>query len=175
MKIEVVGKNGFIPSDADREYAIKKLGKLKDYLADYDEVAARVVCKVYKSYNKVEVTIPSKNKILRAEVMEYDIRAAIDGAIDKLVSQIRRQNDRIKDKMGRTGIRTENPEDLIQDERVVRGKKVELEPMTQEEAIDQMELLGHDFFVYLDKQTRKTNIIYLRTDGNYAVIETETK
>lgn len=60
-------------------------------------------------------------------------------------------------------------------ERVVRDKNVDLEPMSREEAIDQMELLGHDFFIYLDKETRKTNVIYLRNDGNYAVIETTTK
>lgn len=56
-----------------------------------------------------------------------------------------------------------------------RDKNVDLEPMSREEAIDQMELLGHDFFIYLDKETRKTNVIYLRNDGNYAVIETTTK
>ena len=173
MKIEVVGKNGFTPSESNKEYAEKKLAKLQNYLSDYDNVNARVVCKVYKDYHKVEVTIPSKNIILRAEVSAEDIYSALDLAIDKLVKQIRRYNDKIKDKMGREGIK----KSLVaeEDERVVRKKEFNLEPMSVEEAIDQMEALGHDFFIYLDKSTRKTNVIYLRADGGYAVIETDSK
>ena len=173
MKIEVVGKNGFTPSEANKEYAEKKLAKLQNYLSDYDNISARVVCKVYKDFHKVEVTIPSKNIILRAEVSASDIYSALDLAIDKLVKQIRRYNDKIKDKMGRDGIKNSLVADA--DERVVRKKEFNLEPMSVEEAIDQMEALGHDFFVYLDKETRKTNVIYLRADGDYAVIETEAK
>ena len=173
MKIEVVGKNGFTPSEANKEYAEKKLAKLQNYLSDYDNVSARVVCKVYKDFHKVEVTIPSKNIILRAEVSANDIYSALDLAIDKLVKQIRRYNDKIKDKMGRDGIKNSLVADA--DERVVRKKEFNLEPMSVEEAIDQMEALGHDFFIYLDKSTRKTNVIYLRADGGYAVIETDSK
>ncbi len=176
MKVEIVGKNGFHPSDANKDYALKKLAKLEGLIHDYENVCARVVCKVYKSFHKVEVTIPTKNIILRAEVQEIDVYAAIDTAIDKLVSQIKRYNDRMKDKLGKKGIRsTEMNVDSSRDERIVRGKNVELEPMTSEEAIDQMELLGHDFFIYLDKETRKTNVVYLRDDGDYAIIETNTK
>ncbi|MCM1130790.1 MAG: ribosome-associated translation inhibitor RaiA [Roseburia sp.] len=173
MKVEIVGKNGFTPSDANKEYALKKLTKLEGLLPDYENLAARVVCKVYKAFHKVEITIPAKNIILRAEVEEVDIYAAIDGAIDKLVRQVRHYNDRMKDKMGKKGIRTVDAKP--EEERIVRDKNVDLEPMTREEAIDQMELLGHDFFIYLDKETRKTNVIYLRNDGNYAVIETTAK
>lgn len=174
MKVEIVGKNGFTPSDANKEYAIKKLRKLEDILSDYDNVNARVVCKVYKAYHKVEVTIPSKNIILRAEVMDADIYAALDGAIDKLVKQVRRYNDKTKDKLGKQGIRSFEKTEP-RNERIVRDKHVDLEPMTAEEAMDQMEMLGHDFFVYLDKATRKTNVIYLRADGDYAIIETDEK
>lgn len=174
MKVEIVGKNGFVPSDANKEYAIKKLSKLEGLIQDYEHIQARVVCKVYKQYHKVEVTIPTKNIILRAEVEEVDIYAAIDAAIDKLLKQVRRYNDRMKDKLGKKGIRSYDSGGL-KDERVVRDKLVDLEPMTREEAIDQMELLGHDFFIYLDKETRKTNVIYVRNDGGYAVIETNTK
>ncbi len=175
MKVEVVGKNGFTPSDANKEYAVKKLTKLEGLIADYENVSARVVCKVYKAFHKVEVTIPTKNIILRAEVEETDIYAAIDGAIDKLMKQVRRYNDRTKDKLGKKGIRSVEMGVPPKDERIVRDKNVDLEPMTRDEAIDQMELLGHDFFIYLDKETRKTNVIYVRNDGDYAVIETTTK
>ncbi len=174
MKVEVLGKNGFLPSPTNKEYAQKKLAKLENLLPDQEHVTARVVCKVYKTFHKVEVTIPTKNIILRAEVQEADIYAAIDGAIDKLTTQIRRYNDRIKSKLGRKGIRSYQ-EGSLKDERIVRDKNLDLEPMTSEEAIDQMESLGHDFFIYLDKETKKTNVVYLRDDGNYAVIETTTK
>jgi len=172
MKVEIVGKNGFNPSDANKDYAVKKLGKLEGLLQDYDNISARVVCKVYKTYHKVEVTIPSKNIILRAEVTEADIYAAIDLVVDKLVKQVRRYNDKTKDKLGRQGIRSVEEEAAPRNEKIVRDKQVNLEPMTADEALDQMELLGHDFFIYLDKATRKTNVIYLREDGDYAIIET---
>ena len=176
MKVEIVGKNGFAPSDANKDYIQKKLVKLEGLIADSENLTARVVCKVYKQYHKVEVTIPAKNIILRAEVEQPDVYAAVDGAIDKLVQQVKRYNDKVKDKMGRKGIRTEAVvEEPSEPQRVVRGKNVDLEPMSREEAIDQMELLGHDFFIYLDKETRKTNVIYVRNDGDYAVIETSTK
>ena len=177
MKVEIVGKNGFAPSEANKDYIQKKLIKLEGLVADSENLTARVVCKVYKQYHKVEVTIPAKNIILRAEVEQADVYAAVDGAIDKLVHQVKRYNDRVKDKMGRKGIRTEAmvEEAPAEPQKVVRGKSVDLEPMTREEAIDQMELLGHDFFIYLDKETRKTNVIYVRNDGDYAVIETTTK
>lgn len=174
MKVEIVGKNGFTPSEANKEYALKKLEKLEGLIHDYDTVQARVVCKVYKTFHKVEVTIPTKNIILRAEVQENDIYAAIDGAIDKLMKQVRRYNDKMKDKLGKKGIRSVELASS-KDDRVVRDKYVDLEPMSQEEAIDQMELLGHDFFIFLDKETRKTNVVYVRDDGAYAVIETTTK
>ena len=176
MKVEIVGKNGFAPSEANKDYIEKKLTKLDGLVADSENLTARVVCKVYKQYHKVEVTIPAKNIILRAEVEQPDVYAAVDGAVDKLVNQVKKYNDRIKDKLGRKGIRTEAmSEEAVEPQKVVRGKNVDLEPMTREEAIDQMELLGHDFFIYLDKETRKTNVIYVRNDGDYAVIETTTK
>lgn len=174
MKVEIVGKNGFTPSENNKEYVLKKLNKLEGILGDYNNVSCRVVCKVYKAYHKVEVTIPAKNILLRAEVTDADIYAAMDGAIDKLVTQVKRYNDKTKDKLGKQGIRVIAPEG-DDDVKIVRGKKIDLEPMTSEEAIDQMEMLGHDFFIYLDKATRKTNVIYLREDGNYAIIETEAK
>ena len=172
MKIDVLGKNGFTPNEKQKEYVSKKLEKLEGILQDYDNVAARVVFKKYKTYYKVEVTIPSKNIQLRAEVTNPDAIAACDGVVDKLVTQVKRWNDRVKDKLGKTGLKhVEEPS--LDERQIVRDKHIKLEPMTKEEAIDQMELLGHDFFVFLDRETRKTNVVYLRDDGNYAVIETE--
>lgn len=172
MRIEIVGKNGFVPSEANKEYATKKLSKLENYLDDYENLSARVVCKVYKSYHKIEVTIPTKNIILRAEVMEEDLYAAIDGAIDKLVKQVRRYNDKVKDKLGKPGIR-QATEVVVKPQTIVRDKHVDLAPMTKEEALDQMELLGHDFFVFINAETEDVNVVYKRKGNTYGLIEPE--
>ena len=96
------------------------------------------------------------------------------------MKQVRKYKTKFKDKTGKEAVKevaAQNipAEEEFQTPKVVRDKTLELEPMTKEEALDQMELLGHDFFVYLDKNTHKTNVIYLRDDGDYAVIETRTK
>ena len=182
MKIEVIGKNGFTPSAANREYAEKKLSKLEDFFGEESNLRALVVCKVYnKQMHKVEITIPAKNLIMRAECSEQDLYAAMDKSVDKLLQQVRKYKTRVKSKLDKEGIKHQIPAELdvenleheITAEQVVKNKQIELEPMTLEEAISQMELLGHDFFVYLDKQTHKTNVLYLRKDGNYANIETK--
>lgn len=182
MRIEVIGKNGFTPSMTEVEYAKKKLIKLENFFGEQAELNALVVCKEYKQMKKVEVTIPTKNLIMRAESSEQDIRAAIDKSIDKLLQQVRKYKTRVKSKLDKLGIRSaimsnefdaEDLEKEIGAQKIVRNKEVELEPMSLDDAISQMELLGHDFFIYLDKQTHKTNVVYLRRDGNYAVIETK--
>jgi putative sigma-54 modulation protein len=181
MIIEVIGKNGFTPSVANREYAEKKLKKLNDFFGSDNNLRALVVCKVYKQMHKVEITIPTKNLTMRAECSEQDLYAAIDRVVDKLLQQVRKYKTRVKSKLDKEGIKHQIPAELdvenleheMTAERIVKNKEIELEPMTLEEAISQMELLGHDFFVYLDKQTHKTNILYLREDGNYANIETK--
>ena len=183
MIIEVIGKNGFTPSAANREYAEKKLKKLETFFGADNDLKALVVCKVYsKQMHKVEITIPTKNLMMRAECSEQDLYAAIDRAVDKLLQQVRKYKTRVKSKLDKEGIKTQIPQDAfdaedleheLSAEKVVRNKEIELEPMTLDEAISQMELLGHDFFVYLDKNTHKTNILYLRKDGNYANIETK--
>lgn len=182
MKVEVIGKNGFTPSPANKEYAVKKLQKLEDFFGPNTELKANVVCKVYKTMHKVEVTIPTKKLIMRAECSEQDLYGAIDKAVDKLLQQVRKYKTRVKSKLDKEGIRSqisvddfdaENLEKEMNAEKIVRNKEVQLEPMTLDEAISQMELLGHDFFVYLDKETHKTNVLYLRKDGKYANIETK--
>ncbi len=180
MKVEVVGKNGFTPSEANREYAAKKLAKLENYFDESVELEARVVCKVYPKFHKVEVTIPTKNAVLRAEVAEQDLYGAIDKTIEKLISQIRKYKTRVKTKSDKEGIKeifsgnfdAESLEKEIIASQLVRNKQIELTPMDLDEALKQMELLGHSFFIYLDKQTNKTNVLYIRQDGDYAVIET---
>ncbi len=174
IRVEVVGKNGFEPSKSNVDYATKKLQKL-DHLFKDEDVSARVVCKVYPTYHKVEITLPTKQAILRSESKEKDIYAAIDISIDKLVGQIRKYKTR-RDRTTKDGIKeVEQAWVEVREPKLVKSKDIELEPMSKEEAIDQMELLGHDFFVYLDNSTHKVNVIYLRDDGDYAIIETKNK
>jgi len=181
MKIEVIGKNGFVPTEAIKNYAEKKLDKVVS-LFDKDAISRiRVVTKVYSDHHKVEVTIYAKGQMVRSEVTEIDMYAAIDKSVDKLVSQIRRHRDRLRKNFEKEGINdvfskefdSESLEKEMIATTLVKNKKIELTPMTADEAIVEMELAGHDFYVFLDKATYKTHVVYRRMDGNYAVIETE--
>ena len=181
MKFEVIGKNGFQPTKAIKDYAEKRFNKVISFFGPDIITEVRVVCKVYKDHHKIEVTIPAKNTILRAEVSDSDMYAAIDKANDKLVAQIRRHKDKLKTNLEKEGIKqaystefdAESLEKEVLASQLVKNKKVELKPMTSEEAISAMELLGHNFYVYLDVETKKTSVVYRREDGDYAVIETQ--
>lgn len=181
MKFEVLGKNGFTPTDAIRAYAEKRFHKVVSFFGPEVISEVRVVCKVYKDHHKIEVTIPAKGTVLRAEVSDPDMYAAIDKANDKLVAQIRRYKDKLKNNLEKEGIKqaysqefdAESLEKDILASQLVKSKKVELKPMSSEEAIAAMELSGHDFYVYLDKETSRTNVVYRRHDGDYAIIETQ--
>ena len=182
MRVEIVGKNGFVPSQVNKEFVEKKLERVQDYFQEQENLRARVVCKVYPNYHKVEITIPTKNVLLRAESKGEDIYSAVDLALDKLERQVRKFKTRVKEKDNKSGINeifaknmfdAENLDKEIKASKLVRNKEVELEPMTLDEAMEQLELTGHDFFIYQDKGTHKVNVIYVRDDGDYAVIETK--
>lgn len=183
MKVEVIGKNGFNPSQANRDYAQDKLSKVEQFLQDSDNLEARVVCKVYNDHHKVEITIPAKNLILRAEASDETVYSAIDKAVDKLVAQIRKFKTRTKTKDNKEGIKdiftnaefdAKALETEIIASQLVRSKSVELSPLTVEEAIEQMELLGHTFFIFQNKdRDNAVCVIYTREDGDYAVLETK--
>ena len=179
MLVEVRGKNGFKVTESIENYAKDKLSKLERYFKE--ELDAVVVCKTYKDHHKVEVTIPTKYYTMRAEVGEEDMYAAIDLAIDKLERQIRKNKTRIN----RSLRKKEGVADLFDEDidlealerelvgRPVRKKHIELEEMNTDEAITAMEMLGHDFYVFKDSDTKNVHVLYLRNDGDYAVIETQ--
>lgn len=183
MKVIVRGKNKFEPSEAIRKYANEKLQKLEQYFNSKDNLEANVLCKVYDNYQTVEITIPTKNIILRAEVRNETVYGAIDLAIDKLESQIRKHKSKIyKSLKRREGVAQfyssnsdfdlEKMKTEIITTNLVKSKSVDLKPMTVEDAIVQMEMLGHDFFVFLNVETNKVSVIYLREDQDYGIIET---
>ncbi len=178
MKVQVRGKNGFEVTDAIEAYAGDKLIKVERYFKE--ELDAFVVCKIYKDHHKVEVTIPTKYYTMRAEVSNDDMYAAIDLAIDKLESQIRKNKTKItrslQKKDGVSELFIDNLDlEALERELIapVKKKSIVLDHMSIDEAITAMEMLGHDFFIFKDEKTDKVNITYLRNDGKYGVIETE--
>jgi putative sigma-54 modulation protein len=181
MRIEVVGKNGFVVTDAIRSYCEKKLQKITHVLGDEFVTEMRVVCKVYKDHHKVEITIPTKVLILRAEVNNKDMYAAVDLSVDKLLSQVRKMKNKMNKKFEREGIKgyfksefdaDDLNAEVVDASEIVKNKKIDLVPMSVDDALAQMELLNHRFFVFLNAETNKVNVCYIRDDGNYSIIET---
>jgi len=171
---------------AIREYVEGKISKLERYFNNDMDATANVNLKIYNDKRtKVEVTIPMKRLTLRAEERNDDLYAGVDAIVDKLERQIRKHktkvNRKFRDREGvglyfatapasETGaIAVEEPEDELQ---IVRTKQFSLKPMDDEEAILQMNLLGHDFYIFTDAETDETNIVYRRKDGKYGLIET---
>ena len=175
MRFEIVGKNISVP-EGMRTKIEEKLGFLDKYILIDPNVIARVVCRVYPNTQKIEVTIPTKVGILRAEVEHEDFYAAIDLAIDKLEDQIRRQKTRLsrrhKDSLAESFI--EKDEKVLEEEDIaVKTKTITPEKMDLEEAIMRMEMLGHSFFIYVDNEDDEIAVVYRRNDGKYGLIETE--
>ncbi|MBD7985139.1 ribosome-associated translation inhibitor RaiA [Sporosarcina sp. Sa2YVA2] len=171
---------------AIREYVEKKVQKLERYFSEGLKATAHVNLKVYNDrQTKVEITIPMKNLTLRAEERHDDMYAAIDLIVDKLERQIRKYKTRVNRKFREregvaTFLQTQEKEMNSQEEQqddsdfqVVRTKQFDLKPMDQEEAILQMNMLGHNFFIFTDSESDGTHIIYKRKDGKYGLIETE--
>lgn len=164
-------------TDAMKDYADEKLERLNKYLDDSEGVKANIVVRVQNYKQKVEVTIPLKNFILRAEEVQDDFYAAIDTVVDKIERQIRKnktklQSRKLKDykEIVFDYIETEDIED---EEEIVKRKKIDVKPMSEEEAIIQMELLGHQFYLFKDAETLKPAVVYKRNDGQYGIIETD--
>lgn len=164
-------------TDAMKGYIEEKLEKLNKYIENSDNIRASVIVKVKNHEQRVEITIPLKAFILRSEESKDDFYAAVDKTIDKLERQIRKNKTRIMSKQVRTNrdfaMSAFADEDELDDKKVLKRKKVEVKPMNEEEAILQMELLGHQFYMYKDSDTDQVAVVYKRTDGNYGVIESE--
>lgn len=176
MKITVRGKNISITQGIEAKIS-QKLAKLDKYFMNADELEAKVLVRVYPRGQKIEVTIPAGNLLLRAEVVDDDLYAAIDSVVDKLEGQIRKYKTRLDrkspDKKLAFNMASIQPLDVVEEDVVVKTKTISPKPMDLEEAIMQMELIGHTFFVYLDTETEKVSIVYRRHDGDYGLIETE--
>jgi len=163
-------------TDAMKDYIEEKLDKLNKYLESSDTVRANVIVKVKNHEQRVEITIPLKAFILRSEENQEDFYAAVDKAIDKLERQIRKNKTKLMSKHVKVNQDfdfTSFEADDDDEKQIMKRKKVEVKPMNEEEAIIQMELLGHQFYMYKDSDTNKPAVVYKRTDGHYGIIESE--
>ena len=176
MKITLRGKNIEI-TEAIEEKVSEKLSKLDKYFIVSENVEAKVLVRTYPYGQKIEVTIPTEYVLLRAEVVDQDLYNAIDLVIDKLEGQIRKYKTRLnrKSKDNKLAFNLASIEPLEEEEEdvLVKTKTITPKPMDMEEAIMQMELIGHSFFVYRDTETDAISIVYRRKDGDYGLIETE--
>lgn len=175
MKYNIRGDK-MVVTEAIRDYAEEKLGKLEKYFKD-DDITANVLTRVRGNSQIVEVTIPTSKFVLRSEEENDDLYAAIDLVSDKLERQIRknktRLNRNVKENIKEFNFDFDIKEEEESKERIVKRKNIETKPMDEEEAILEMELLGHSFFVYKDMDTNNTCVLYKRKDGDYGLIETK--
>ena len=172
MKLNIRGEKTNIP-EAMKTYAEEKIQKLNKYIENNEEITGTILFKVYGPKQKIEVTIPLKNYTLRVEEEGQDFYAVIDTSIDKLERQIIKNKTRLSNKRNKGKI------DLILDfepeeenhNKIVKRKQVELKPMDEEEAILQMELINHDFYMFKNTETDKMAVVYRRKHGDYGIIE----
>ncbi len=172
MRTIISGRNIDV-TDALESTIKSKLGKLDRFFNE--ELDAWVTLTVEKNRHIMEVTIPFNGSILRAEESTDDMYKSVDGVVSKLMRQFRKQKSRLENRYrGYETIRFENIRDdkeETEESKIVRTKRFAIKPMDPEEAVMQMELLGHDFFVYMDADTSDVNVVYKREDGHYGLIE----
>ena len=176
MKINVIGRKLEV-TDKYRDYIEKRLSKLDKFFKD--EAEARVVIGPVKDNEYVEASVYAAGMIYRAEAVDVDVLCATDKIVDIIERQIRKNKTRLEKKIKREAV-----DDLLllsgnsyteaedtQEFKIVKTKRFQLKPMCAEEAILQMNLLGHDFFVFRNRDTEEMNVVYRRKDGNYSLIE----
>ena len=173
MKFNIHGKKIDV-TDSIKSYIEEKIGRLDKYFENPDEITATVLIKLRGKDQVVEVTINANKFILRGEESHKDLYASIDKVSDKIERQIRKNKTRLKKKTVKDISKDfvldfEEPEE--NDNVIVKRKTIQNKPMSEEEAILQMELLGHEFFAYKNEETNEVNIIYKRKDGDYGILE----
>ena len=176
MRLQVKGKNLDV-SDSIRSYAEEKLKKLERQLADPTQIEVELSVERNPSISAnhvAEATIWTKGPTLRAREASADMRASIDQLVDKLERQI----TRYREKRGRRRRPARQALDegipMNEEPQIVRTKQFAVKPMSAEEAVLQLELVGHDFFVFQNGETGEVNVVYRRRDGRYGLIEPQT-
>ncbi len=179
MRITISGKNLDI-SDSLRGLVEKKVNKLERYFPQDTE--AQVTLALEKNRHIVEVTIPFDGGVIRGEEVTGDMYASIDNVLDKLEKQIIRHRTKLEKSLRSGAFRYDHPlfggsyesvEDEGEGPHIVRVKRFNIKPMTEEEAMMQIEMIGHSFYVFVNADTDRMNVLYKRKDGNYGLIEPE--
>ena len=173
MKITIVGRKLNVYDDT-RELIEKKLSKLDKYFKAAN-TEATVTLSRKRNVSSLEVTINAGGTLFRSEVDADDFRIALDQTVDHIEGQIRKNKTKLAKRLRENVIdmsMVPDPEEVIpEDEPIIRVKQFEFKPMTAEEAIMQMNLLGHSFYVFNDVTTGDTCVVYTRKDGDYGLIE----
>ena len=180
MKYNIRGENIEVTGSI-RDYVQKKIGKLERYFDTTPTSDVHVNLSVYNDEQKIEVTIPMTNLLLRAEERNVDLYAAIDLVVDKLERQIRKYKTKVNRRSRQNGaakhVFAELEKDPVTDENdsdeieIVKTKRFDLKPMDSEEAVLQMDMLGHAFYVFTNAISGYTSVVYRRKDGRYGIIE----
>ncbi|MBI5166609.1 MAG: ribosome-associated translation inhibitor RaiA [candidate division NC10 bacterium] len=173
MQIHITARNLEI-TDALRSYAREKVSRMRRYLNNI--AAAHVVLSLEKHRQIAEVTLRVRDLTIRGEEATGDLYSSIDLVMDKIERQILRYKEKIVGHSGRQGERTQAAvglarEGLKEEPRIVKTKRFGIKPQDLDEAVMQMDLLGHNFYVFRNSQTREVNVLYRRRDGNYGLIE----
>ena len=173
MKITIVGRKLNVYDDT-RELIERKLGKLDKYFKS-EQTEATVTLSRKRNVSSLEVTINVGGTLFRSEVDADDFRIALDQTVDHIEGQIRKNKTklakRLRENIMDMSMIPDPVEEIPEDEPIIRVKQFEFKPMTPEEAIMQMNLLGHSFYVFNDITTGDTCVVYTRRDGDYGLIE----
>jgi putative sigma-54 modulation protein len=180
MRLQVKGKNVEV-SEAIRDYAEEKLGRLERHLADPTQVELELAVEKNPSIadnHVAEATVWTKGPVLRAKEASADMRASIDLLVDKLERQVSRYREKRqrghRPDNGRAAAAEQGNHKPTNEEGgpvIVKTKQFTLHPMSAEEAVEQLELVGHDFFVFHNADSDQINVVYRRRDGGYGLIE----
>jgi putative sigma-54 modulation protein len=179
MQLIISGKNITL-SERTENYIRRKLARLDRHISDPIEARVELATEMTRSARErqiVQVTLHKNGSIIRAEERAAEMHAAVDAVVDKLDKQLRRYKDKQVRKRRVNAVMSaataEANAGAESEPRIVRTKRFRTTPMDELEAMEQMELLGHSFFLFLNERTGELNVIYRREDGNYGVLEPE--
>lgn len=175
MKTTITAKKMQVPQNFS-EYAESKINaKLSKFFGD--EAEAKIVMSELKDKIILELTVKYNSIIFRSERTAADKNDALDEAIDKIIRQIRKNKTKVEKKLKESAFKEAfaEPVEEVSDYNIIKEKKFKLRPMDVEEAILQMNMLGHTFFMFMNAKTGTINVVYKRADGNYAVLEPDSE
>lgn len=179
MKVNIRGKENVKLSQEARGYITSKVEALEKLFNKSENLIANVLCKGYEKYTIVEITIPTKHVIFRSETKGDNLYQAVDRAVDKLEQQVikhkKKVNSMIKKREGVSayfsGLTNEEEVAAEEETKVVKTKEIELQVMSVDEAITQLELLDHDFYLFINEENQKVTVVYVRNEGGFGAIE----